>query len=235
MESGADNAVFVDTDTFFIKDCDNLFQKLDKENTVLMNYLEHNLLQIYSMQYSNQNLFFYDLYQNKTLETKNKVFEFDSSVQFFNSGVIGIKKDTIKTLYESLLICDTIFEKYGLFTTEQIALSCAFGQKYHIVTADEFIYHYWFMKEVRYLVEASLGIKSEFEIKHTNTPVIKYLQNINKKIEFLTLKELIRDLFLEMDSKFIQNVYGTITESTNLGRMLRRWNFLFQVMTPVLI
>lgn len=221
LESGEESAILIDTDTFFLKESDGLFKKLLKNGTVIMNYPEYSLQHICFKPSINNHRFFLDLMQEKGITVNGKTFACDGSTLFWNSGIIGVTKNALGALCDALILCDTIQENYRLFTSEQIALSFILGQQYNIASGDDTIYHYWFMKEARYFIEAALNIPIDFETKYRNTNVVEYLKTSNSKMEFELLPDLIREQLLKMNYRYITNIYKIINEDTHLGRMLR--------------
>jgi len=70
-----------------------------------------------------------------------------------NSGIICINYSDIHLLKEALTLCDYIYSNYNLRESEQVALSLVFQNSKTVKSAEDVVFHYWFIKEARYILE----------------------------------------------------------------------------------
>lgn len=226
LQKKKESCIFLDCDTFLIGDISKLFDDLaESKDIAFMNYAEKNIKQLRQDKMQNgslslQNKFYHDICDVSHLIVKEKSYQINENFNFWNSGVIGINPHMEKSLQEALSINDYIFHTYKSLTSEQMALSVAFSQDYRILPADHIVYHYWFLKETRHLVEAALELPMEFEKKFLFTPVVELLRQ-NSKIEYETLEEKAAYFLNQKDSRVVKSLYGTIPSSSYLGQSLR--------------
>lgn len=220
--------LFLDCDTFIIGDVSELFDMLSqKDDIALMNYAEKNLLQFAEKSTHNSrplihDKIYYDLLHFPHLTTASKVYNVKKDFCFWNSGVIGLNPQAEADIKDALLLSEHILHNYKLMTSEQIALSIALSQKHKVAAADHIIYHYWFLKELRYLVESSLTLPSDFEKKHLCSPIVDTLQQGNDII-YEKLEEYAAYFLSLKDKIYLRNLYETIPSSSYMGKSLRRY------------
>ncbi|CAM3738365.1 hypothetical protein FSS13T_02790 [Flavobacterium saliperosum S13] len=140
------SVLFMDSDTFFIKNVNELFKYVNNGNCIL-HCQEYHLS-------SGVNANFERLLVNENLidffKENNTPLTGDTIV--WNSGVIGICFKNIDLLTNALEIFDVIeASSVNDNTIEQLSLSIAFS-KTAIIPAHDFIFHYWFIKVFRCLL-----------------------------------------------------------------------------------
>jgi hypothetical protein len=224
------NLVFLDGDTFLLGDIGEMFNILSNHKHVaFMNYPEKNIKQLNEERKNQssgrlrfQEKIYEDLRCSSSLVVEGKSYKIEEDFSFWNSGVLGVTPRMKDCLEEALVLNDYFLKHYKLLTSEQTALSVALSQNYQIIPADHIIYHYWFLKETRYLVEAALNLPLEFEKKYLLSPVIQSLQQ-NKRVEYKTLEKQVAYFINKKDHIFLKGLYSTISPSSYLGQSLRNY------------
>lgn len=218
--------IFLDCDTFLIGDISVLFHTLcQHEDTVLMNYAEKSIKQLRQAKNGNhrhphQEKFYYDMSDLNHLIVEEKIYGIKDDFSFWNSGVVGLNPQMEASLTDALMLNDYIFSHYQMLTSEQNALSIALSQQYRIVSTDHIVYHYWFIKEARYLIEAAFNLPVEIEKKHSLSLIAEMLQQRNK-IEYETMEETLSYCLNKKDNILKKSLYEIIPSHTYLGRSIR--------------
>jgi hypothetical protein len=135
--------IFVDGDTFFLRKSNQLFRKINKKKALLHCFEYKIESQINKNYYSflNKNPF--------RVTFKSNDFVFTEKATMYNSGVIGLHSDNLKYLELALEILNLLeSNKIEEKTLEQLAISLAFSEL-EIITAENYIFHYWFIKVYR--------------------------------------------------------------------------------------
>lgn len=86
---------------------------------------------------------------NNNIQINNKKVANIESISMWNAGVIGIGSQYASLLAEVLAITDSIYPLLPRHTVEQFAFSYVFQNTCTILPADNFIFHYWYLKEYR--------------------------------------------------------------------------------------
>lgn len=135
--------LFADGDTFFIKNTNQLFKRINSKSFVLhcCEYkIESKINENYSSFFANRIL---------KVNIKGRCFEFSEKNYMYNSGVVGFHTSNALFLELALALLDEFeWHKIQEKTLEQLALSLAFS-KLKIKTADDTVFHYWFIKMYR--------------------------------------------------------------------------------------
>jgi hypothetical protein len=156
-----ENVLVIDSDTFFIENIDQLFEKI-KQNQLIMyskctpvndvleaykvyaEYLPKLLLAEYSL--------YMDVKSNHSISDGNKSYNVDPSFQPFNSGVLGINKSYAHLLSKILSLSDMIEKKYNYWCAEEIAFSIILQSVQAVLVCDGLIYHYANAKFCKYIL-----------------------------------------------------------------------------------
>lgn len=203
------SVLFLDSDTFFIKNTNELFKSVNEGKCVL-HCQEYHLN-------SGVNANFERLLVNESLidffKENNTPLSGDTIV--WNSGVIGICFKNIDLLTNALEIFDAIeASSVKDNTIEQLSLSIAFSKK-AIVPAHDFIFHYWFIKVFRCLLwkyffkNQDLLILNKDEEIFANTEFVREL--LGK--EQLTFSNLATIIFAVVNNYYSKETRGNIKKN----------------------
>lgn len=218
--------IFLDCDTFLIDDIAILFPVLwANSTTVLMHYAEKSIKQLRQKKVENnrhlhQEKFYYDMSEINNIIVKDKIYKIDNDFNFWNSGVVGLNPQIESSLTDALILTDYIFSHYKMHTSEQNALSLSFSQQYKIMPTDHIVYHYWFIKEARYLVEAACKLQWEIEKKHALSLVAEILQQ-DSHIDYETIEETLVYCLNNKDKLLKKSLFEIIPPYTYLERATR--------------
>lgn len=225
LETYGEPAIFIDTDTFFMSDPTPLFRKVENKR-FLMNYVECSLKELISAngakgKKNKPHEFFRLIYHEKKLTVKGRHYDILEEMPQWNSGVIGAHPIFVNCLYEALALSDYVWETHRLRTAEQFALGFIFQLYGTIESADEVVFHYWFTKEARYLVENALGVQSVYEKKYVGTEI---LQTIEQLTQPGSQDDLIKNILHLSRKHWKQNfssLFNVISAESYMGKRLR--------------
>jgi len=219
--------ILIDTDTFFLKDIETVFEALETNNGIIMNYLENRAEQTirYEMKHkSNMAMFMLKHVAKGYIEWQLKRYTLNEQTEFWNSGVIGVRPEHMHYLVEALALSSHILETYRIRTAEQMALSIIFQHYSDISSSDDTVFHYWFLKEARYLLEANYGITSVYAKKHINSTLVTDMLELKQSIGDINLPKTI---FVLTKKNYIQkfsNLYKVMDSNSEMGKLLRKIN-----------
>lgn len=226
VETYHETAILIDTDTFFIADAGLLFKKIESKKVALMDYIENRLKDIINPQQGsckrkNISKFFYEIYYRGKIAAGRNEYLFAEDMQLWNSGIVGVHHSHLEYLYEALELNDYMLDHYQLRTTEQVALSCVLQYRCGIESSDDAVFHYWFMKEARYLVEAALGLPVDYEAKHLSSPVIEMMDHLSRIVDYESLADHITQLVKTTKRQKLQGLFDIIPPECYFGKRLR--------------
>ncbi|WP_027630046.1 hypothetical protein [Ruminiclostridium cellobioparum] len=160
------NVIFIDSDTFYLKTLEHLFEMVDEGRFIMysacpsLSKLLKCLKEFFNEQPPNFPFPLYkfclDMERNKSISNGQKRFEIPLSFNQFNSGVIGMNQSYSDIFDEVLELSDTIIKKYGYWCAEEFAFSYIFQGIQGITRCDDTVYHYFNDKWVRYILEVFL-------------------------------------------------------------------------------
>lgn len=177
--------VLVDTDTMFLSSPETLFEDINTNRIAILNYAENTLEQIVEREklrmLPERRDFFFPLYESGKLQYAGNTYLTPPETGHWNSGVIGLCPAHKGLLLEALHLSDYIFEKYGLRTSEQLALSYVFQNKSALHSSKEVLFHYWPFQECRYILENYFSRSLyDYPRQHMRDFVIRWIQQIRQ-------------------------------------------------------
>jgi hypothetical protein len=146
------NFLFVDTDTFFLKNIIPLYHEI-QNGKLLLDTCEGKLIDNPGGIARKTRAF---LKQQATFSIASDPETISINEQFvaWNSGTIGYTNALSKTLNQIEELIDVLYTKSKLFVVEQIALSYYFQKLTTPIATENYIHHYWDFKEFRSVLKA---------------------------------------------------------------------------------
>lgn len=163
--SHSGSVVYCDTDTYCLQSIASLFQHV--ENGAVYMHTNEGVVN----DTNNHALRKWRRFLTKNNEVHGKSLDDVAGMAMWNAGVIGLHSNKATLLKEVLDITDGIYPVFPKHTVEQFAFSYVFQKNGAITAADNFIFHYWDLKEYRIVL-------NEF---YKSNPGIS-LQEITKKM-----------------------------------------------------
>ncbi|WP_027629584.1 hypothetical protein [Ruminiclostridium cellobioparum] len=225
FEKYTGNVLFIDCDTFHIKNIEHLFDKINDNRFILFSkcpsireYLK--FLGEYFKKYPTD--FPFSLYKlcldlEKTgfITDGQKKYSISLSFCEYNSGVIGMNAKYLPLLDEVLNLSDIIYKKYHYWCAEEFAFSYVISQIQEIVTCEDSIYHYFNDKWCRFILADLFGCNDENDIdefdkylKQNNLASLKGSININcEDLPFLI--QFVREYILKLGTDILHFFYFT--------------------------
>lgn len=188
--------LLVDCDTIFITSPKDLLKRINDPNFVVLHYIENKLQNKTTLVEKNsqkplEKKFFKEVVDNGYLDDGTKRYRMNPDMDQWNSGVIGLHHNNAYLLERALILTDYIFKKSEIRVAEQFALSCVFQQEKEVYSADGIVFHYWFFKECRYMLENYYDqSKYDYPSKYMKENVvaqIKLIKNWNVSFDELFL------------------------------------------------
>ena len=152
LEHHQGNVLFLDTDTFFMRDPADLFDAVGKGKLVM--HLKENTI-------TKRKSFRENVLPHTFRLTNGEEFRISRSTGMWNSGVIGISNRHAGLLEEVLFLIDQMWKIGRWHTVEQFALSYFFQREGKIIPADRYVMHYWFFPRTRYLLHSYFDVSDE--------------------------------------------------------------------------
>jgi hypothetical protein len=131
--------LFVDSDTFFLKNPADLFGHISPLGSVM--HLREYALQERHQEATAQRLL--ATLANETFQTTRGAEHFSGEQFCWNSGVLGLDSSRVADLPDVYLLTDKLFAKSGWRISEQVGFSLILQTRTELRASDEFIYHYW--------------------------------------------------------------------------------------------
>lgn len=209
--------IYVDSDTFFLKNINSLFKKIS-DKRFLLHCREYKISSKVNENYYNQ------LKEKKIkIFFKERIIKITTEVEMWNSGVIGFDTSNLIYLEFALEILkklqqNNINEK----TIEQLSLSFSFSEL-KIFSADKYIFHYWFIKVFR-TVLWKYYFKSEKELI-LNENDFNFVNNDYVKKVFE--KSFLSKYFRKQIFLVVNNCYSNQTK-LNIKKNFNAENYIFK-------
>jgi len=155
-----DNLIFIDSDTFFVKDFSSFIATL-KPGKSLMHKREYDLEEgLASFSSFNQGqypkaLIAYITGRNFMIQGNQE--SFDQRDYSYNSGVVGLSCDMSAYMPYFYQLTDEFYANSKWFISEQLAFSFILQRRTEITTTDSAVLHYWGARQKR-LMDKSLDV-----------------------------------------------------------------------------
>jgi hypothetical protein len=152
------NVMLVDTDTIFMKDIQDYFDKIDAKGVAVMYYNENRLdqkieyIKSFEFAFQENHSFYKHLDKTGNLSNSEKTYHIPYSVQIWNSGVVGLNPENRNLLEKVLDLSDTIYGQFKDRLSEQFAYSYILQNNLKIIACDKAVFHYWYLKDFRYFL-----------------------------------------------------------------------------------
>lgn len=154
----SDDLLFVDSDTFFISDPHQLLQSFSvgKSYMHLLEYSFEDCVKRYAS-YNKEELplSFIRLIESRTFEVQNKEERFNRQQYIWNSGVLGLTKETSALMQDVLYLIDEFYSNTSWIISEQLAFSLILQTKTELLPSDKYVFHYWGQRQ-KVLVDSML-------------------------------------------------------------------------------
>jgi hypothetical protein len=204
------NVLFLDTDTFLMRDPVDLFDAIGKGALVM--HLKENII-------TKRKAFRENVLPHVFTLANGSQFRVGSSTAMWNSGVIGICNRHAGLLDEALLFTKQMWKIGRWHTIEQFALSYFFQREGKILAADRHVMHYWFFRQTRYLLGHYFNINGEAGEKFIREILEQGILDQHPSYE--TLPQYAMEIFKTRSTVFDWHLY-TLPGDTYPGKLLRR-------------
>jgi hypothetical protein len=204
------NVIYLDVDTFFIKDPSRLFNEIDKGNVVM--HLRENILK--------RRKDYYDYISNNQFNLSDgSKYTIDTRTEMWNSGVVGISDINTGLIDEIIILIDQIRRDKKWHTIEQFSISYFFQKNKKLISADEYIFHYWFYHPIRYLLSSYFDISTPEEEALIQNAIQDGV--VDKNIEYEMLPFYAVNFFVNYSEVFDWH-FVNMPKNTSMGKLLRR-------------
>lgn len=200
------NVLFVDTDTFFVKDPHVLFESIGKGKLV-MHVKEHKIKHRPALRgYLVKKTF-------KDMQGHN--FKIDPGIDLWNTGVVGMNYAFSPQLEAVLHLIEQLTEDVNFHILEQLSFSYILQKNERFLPADPYIVHYYFFKSFVHV----LGRYFNFTINE-DTQLLDKLGKANilpKEIEYTDLSRI---LINSLKNSFVEWIFFCLPPDSHIGKIL---------------
>ena len=153
------NVLYCDTDTYLLSPAQTLFDDL-QTGSFYMHQCEGTINKS-----ENPSFYKWERFLSTTpIIYNNQQVQFDKSLKMFNAGVVGLHSRHKGLLHDVLALTDAVYAKFPKHIAEQFAFSYCLQKSGRVNTADNFIAHYWNLKEFRQLLKTFFLVNAEESI-----------------------------------------------------------------------
>jgi hypothetical protein len=199
------NLLYLDTDTFFIKNIDPVFQKINDGE-----YFMHEYEGVYDQNHPQKRKYSTARTIDKILKTKyflksnGDKFWVSNQTQLWNAGALGFNSNFYNTLPDVLLLTEQLYRLKDAHVMEQFSFSYFLQQSRPINPLEDYILHYWSFKEF------NVPLAHFFE-KYKNTSLKRTLDHLDEinptrligpKLEYLKMPFLKRSYYKYFKGKW---------------------------------
>lgn len=143
------NVIFFDTDTYITQPIDDLWKGLTDGDLYL-----HKKEGIVDRQVSKAFYKWDRFLESADIRYGREKFVYEKSFAIWNSGVLGLSLRHAPLLDDVVLLMDAIYGQFPKHIAEQVAVSYCFAKAESIKAAEDYVAHYWNLKEFRQLLSA---------------------------------------------------------------------------------
>lgn len=229
------NTIFLDSDTFMIRDILPLFDKI-RNNEFLLFSQYITLKELSQMESHRKITDRYELHKNHMI-INNGEFTIPFSYYYYNTGVIGIGYHNAHYLEEVMQLCKRIYCDCKVIIAEEFAFSYIFQKYGQIHTCDYYLFHYVFAKWSSLFLGKSLSldrfIYKEFNLffkKHKivaqDLPIITY-ETLPHYIYFVD-SYLLKTNALLRDYKYLGGANGYVDMIVKNEKRLKKFIYEYE-------
>lgn len=175
--------LYLDTDVYFAKPISEIFETI--ANKQLCMHLMEGLI------HETDNVIFQKLSkfikQNQPLQIEGRSLNIPDDTAMWNAGVLGFHTDYNYLLEDVLQFTDVVYPLFPKHVIEQFAFSFYFQNASPIKTAHTYIFHYWNLKEIRFIFDSFFNyfIKNSWNEKAHYSQLIQLPVPMQQKVNFL--------------------------------------------------
>jgi hypothetical protein len=158
------NIIYLDSDTFFLKDPAVIFQALSSGK---------RFMHIYESTLKTSKGFHYSVYSNLIKYNTASWYQDLVNAKMYNAGVIGVSAGDALLLDQILQLTDTLYGLYPTHVMEQLSFSMSMPQNGQLGEAAPYLLHYWHMKDIR-------PVLADFFKKHAGSDIRELLLAYSK-------------------------------------------------------
>jgi len=139
--------IFIDSDTFFISDPLQWIKGLSI-GISYMHVCEYKLEEGLTFAAPKEKGLFIKWLENRNFIINKKEKNFDRHNSSWNSGVIGLTKESATFLTDVYIITDEIYKFNSWHISEQLAFTFVLQTVSEIKASDQYVFHYWYSKDI---------------------------------------------------------------------------------------
>ena len=141
------NLIFFDTDTYITKPIDTLWADIEM-GSVYMQRSEGVIDGSRNPVFKKWDKFL----KNSNIQYNSQKFEYSPDFEVWNSGMLGVNQRLAPVFDDVLHLIDAIHAQFPKHITEQLSCSYILQQHAALKPADDYMVHYWNLKEFRKLL-----------------------------------------------------------------------------------
>lgn len=200
------NVLFVDTDTFFIKDPQPLFESIENGD-LIMHVKEHKIKHRPALRGYLAGKIFKD--------SRGNSFTIDSDTDLWNTGVVGMNQSFAPELDAVHLLIEQLAVDVNFHILEQLSFSYVLQKNGRILPADPYVVHYYFFKSFVHV----LGRYFHFTINE-DTELLDKLRRATILPEQIVYADLSKILINSLKSSFVEWIFFCLPPNSHIGKIL---------------
>ncbi len=158
MRNHRGKIIYLDTDMYCAGAIETIFQRID-EGKRYMHVMEGSV-------HGSDNRVFQKLsrwLRKNEVVVGGKTLNIPPDVKMWNAGMLGLHSRDADLLDEVCQFTDTVYQRYPKHVVEQFAFSYFLQQRGPLLTAHNYFYHYWNLKELRPVLASFFSYFSDKE------------------------------------------------------------------------
>jgi len=184
--------LYSDSDVYFLKPVDSLFDKIDDSRFVMCN--NEGAINIKGNRVFEK--FSHFIASHKAYLKTNEVV-IPTDVTMWNAGIIGIQSTDKDKVADVLRVCDVLLDRFSSHVIEQLAFSHVLHNHGVIEPATDVVFHYWNLKEFRKVLAEFFAFhdqNSSLETMVADVDAIRPDRLIKPKMEYESLSFILKAL-----------------------------------------
>ncbi|MFD3001629.1 hypothetical protein ACFS7Z_14755 [Pontibacter toksunensis] len=198
----SDDLVFLDSDIFFMSDALPWLESFAPGKSY-MHLAEHTfegaVRHNASFNHEHYPIALIKLIESKTFTVRKKVKSFHKKQVYWNSGVLGLTKESAPLLPDVFTLNDEFYSATRWHISEQLAFSLVLQTATQILPCDQYILHYWGQRQKKFIDKILLSVYNDgftcLDLENKLATVKKLSLRFPKLIQADKLKERSIDAF----------------------------------------
>lgn len=183
------NILYLDSDTFFVKDPNHLMSQLSPQNS-FMHLWEYQFETLRNLPLPGGATFqaFVQLIESKVFKVGNADMKIDATMSSWNAGVMILHQSHLALIPAVYQLTEQFYPDTQNHASEQYAFSIMLQTKTKLQACDAVIYHYWYGVKKKIMDELLENDFKQLLLLHTTDQRLRYINEYVKGLPFILEK-----------------------------------------------